>query len=505
MFKGEHRIKTALARAKTIGIQHIQKTTSWLNQNKLRLIKTVGTTASAMLIFGTIVWWGNHYVDEHTNEVFHVYVKGEEAGTISDPEIVEKFILDKVKELEEQYPNANMLLNAEGITYEPEKAFMIDSDDEQVLDKLDQMLTAVAVGVEIKIDDRVVGIVKDQETADAILAQVQEQYIPQHSKKKNDQVSILSVNESSNQGQGQGSSQLEEVGFVEQVAVEMIETKPEQIATAEDIIEKLRIGDTKPTQYVVEPGDCVNCIASKFDVSPQVIYDNNNLTEDSILNIGDVLDLTVEKPLLSVKTVERQVEMKEVPFDTIVEYDNKARVGVDKVIASGIPGQKLVTFLTTKINGYWAEEEIIDEEIIVEPTPQVLRKGTLVIKGEGTGKFAHPLKGKIKRTSSFGMRWGRMHNGVDYTSTNKNIYASDSGVVEIASSHRSYGKYVVIDHKNGYKTLYAHLSKINTKKGSKVEKGDVIGVMGNTGNSTGVHLHFEIQKNGKPVNPLNHL
>lgn len=502
MFKGEHRIKTALARAKTIGTQTIQKTTSWLNQNKFNLIKTVGTTASAMLIFGAIVWWGNHYVDEHTNEVFHVYVEGEEAGTISDPEVVEKFILDKVKELESQYPHAHMLLNAEGITYESERAFMIDSDDELVLDKLDGLLTAVAFGVEIRIDNEVVGIVKDQETADAILAQVQEQYIPQESMKKNDQVSILSVN---NDASNKGQSQLEQVGFVEEVDVEMIETRPEQIASAEEIVEKLRVGNTKPTQYVVVSGDCVNCIAERFDVSPQVIYDNNNLNEDSILNIGDVLDLTVEKPLLSVKTVEREVEMKEVPFETIIEYDANARVGVDKVIASGVPGQKLVTFLTTKVNGYWAGEEIIDEEVILEPIPQILRKGTLVVKGEGTGKFAHPLKGKIRRTSSFGMRWGRMHNGVDYTSTNKNIYASDNGVVEIASSHRSYGNYVVIDHKNGYKTLYAHLSKINTKKGNTVEKGDNIGVMGNTGNSTGVHLHFEIQKNGKPVNPLSYL
>lgn len=503
MFKGEHRIKTTLARAKTIGRETIQRTTSWLNQNKFNLIKTVGTTASAMLIFGAIVWWGNHYVDEHTKEVFHVYVKGEEAGTISDPEVVEKFILDKVKELEEQYPNAHMLLDAEGITYEPERAFMIDSDDELVLDKLDDMLTAVAVGVEIRVDGELIGIVKDQETADMILAQVQEQYIPLDDRKKNDQVSILSV--SSDQSKHRGQSQLEEVGFVEQVEIEMVETKPEQIAAAEDIVEKLRVGDTKPTEYVVVAGDCVNCIAQRFDVSPQIIYDNNNLTEDSILNIGDVLDLTVEKPILSVKTVERQVEMKEVPFDTIIEYDDKARVGVDKVIASGIPGQKLVTFLTTKINGYWAGEEIIDEEILIEPTPQVLRKGTMVVKGEGTGTFSHPLRGKIRRTSGYGMRWGRLHAGVDYVSSNKNIYASDNGVVETAGSHTSYGNYVIIDHKNGYKTLYAHLSKISTKKGHTVEKGDVIGVMGNTGRSTGTHLHFEIRKNGKTVNPANYI
>lgn len=502
VFKGEHKIKTALATVKSKSTQIIKSTATWLNQNKFNLIKTIGTTAAVATIFGTIVWWGNGYVKEHTNEVFHVYVGDEEVGTVSRPEVVEKYILDKVKQLESEYPNVNMLINSEEIAYEAEKAFMIEADDEQVIDRLDEMLTAVAFGVELRVDGRLIGIVKDQETADMILAQVQEQYIPPTEKKINDQVSILSFEEPSNT---RGNSQIEEVGFVETVETGLIETKPNNIVSAEQILEKLIIGDTLPTKYIVEKGDCIICIAERFDISPRVIYDNNNLTEDSILNIGDELDLTVVEPILSVKTVERHVELQDVPFETIYEYDDKVRVGNDRVIVTGAPGKKLVTLLTTKVNGHWVEDEVVDEEVVVPPIAQVIRKGTLVVKGEGTGKFAHPLKGKIRITSQYGMRWGRLHAGIDFTSTNRDIFASDNGVVTIAGSHKSYGNYVVIDHKNGYKTLYAHLSKINTTKGKIVAKGDKIGVMGSTGNSTGIHLHFEIHKNGKKVNPYSYL
>lgn len=503
---GEHKIKTTLAQIKSKGTHILERTRTWLNQNKLTLIKTTSVTIGAAALFSAIVWMGNQYLESNTNEVYHVYFDEQEAGLISDPEVVEKFILSKVKQLEEQYPNAHVLLNADNITYEPERAFKIAADDDSVLEVLEDMLTSVALGVEIRIDGELVGVVKDQETADMIFAQLQEKYIPQQ-KKDSGVVSILSHDEAEEEQfqNSKGASRLEEVAFVEDVNTEIIKTSPDIISDPEEILEKLEIGDTKPTKYVVEKGDCVNCIATRYDISPQVIYDNNNLTEDSILNIGDILDLTVVKPALSVKTVESHVELENIPFDTIVEYDNTMRTGNSTVLTTGVPGKKLVTYLTTKINGHWEDDEIIDEEIVEEPVSQVVRRGTMVVRGEGTGSFSRPVKGKVRITSKFGPRWGRNHNGIDYTSSDKNIYASDNGTVEIAGSHRSYGNYVVIDHKNGYKTLYAHLSKINTTKGRAVEKGEKIGVMGNTGNSTGVHLHFEIQKKGKPVNPANYL
>lgn len=120
-----------------------------------------------------------------------------------------------------------------------------------------------------------------------------------------------------------------------------------------------------------------------------------------------------------------------------------------------------------------------------------------------------PLKGEHKITSKFGEKRHPLaqrkayHRGVDYNvGMGTPIYATADGIVtETQFAKSGYGIKIVIDHKEEYQTLYAHLSKITAKEGQKVSKGDLIGYSGNSGQSTGPHLHYEIKKNGKYVNP----
>ncbi len=116
-----------------------------------------------------------------------------------------------------------------------------------------------------------------------------------------------------------------------------------------------------------------------------------------------------------------------------------------------------------------------------------------------------------KAAGGFGMRIHpilkipKWHHGMDFTaSTGTEVYTTGDGVVkEVEESRRSYGNKVVIDHGFGYHTLYGHLSGFNVKVGQKVKRGDVIGYVGNTGFSSGPHLHYEVIKNGVKVNPIN--
>jgi len=103
------------------------------------------------------------------------------------------------------------------------------------------------------------------------------------------------------------------------------------------------------------------------------------------------------------------------------------------------------------------------------------------------------------------LKYRRMHDGIDFTApTGTKIFAAGDGVVEsVKLSRTGYGNVVVVDHGFGYKTLYAHCSRIPVKEGDKVTRGTVIGLVGNTGLSTGPHLHYEVQKNGKKINPIN--
>lgn len=115
-----------------------------------------------------------------------------------------------------------------------------------------------------------------------------------------------------------------------------------------------------------------------------------------------------------------------------------------------------------------------------------------------------PVDGSV--TSHFGQRWGRLHAGIDINgSTGTPIYAANSGTVIHASSQGGYGNLVLIDHGDSFHTAYAHLSEYATSSGASVDRGELIGYVGNTGNSTGPHLHFETRVNGSPQNPLNFL
>jgi virulence factor Mce-like protein len=118
--------------------------------------------------------------------------------------------------------------------------------------------------------------------------------------------------------------------------------------------------------------------------------------------------------------------------------------------------------------------------------------------------FIWPLDGAI--TSPYGPRWGRMHTGIDIDGvTGEPVVASAEGTVALASYYSGYGNAVIIDHGNGFSTLYGHLSSIDVDAGDEVQQGQVVGAVGCTGNCTGDHLHFEIRIDGTPVDPLPYL
>ena len=98
-----------------------------------------------------------------------------------------------------------------------------------------------------------------------------------------------------------------------------------------------------------------------------------------------------------------------------------------------------------------------------------------------------------------------MHWGMDFSATiGTEIYATGNGVIKLVKYQKGYGKHVVINHGYGYETYYAHMSKFNVRVGQKIKRGEVIGYIGNTGTSTAPHLHYEVHKNGKKLNPVNY-
>jgi murein DD-endopeptidase MepM/ murein hydrolase activator NlpD len=440
---------------------------------------------------------GHRYVEANMVDVYHVMVDGNEIGIVDSKDVVEQYTAQKQAELQQKYPNVHMELPTNGIAYQPERAFKKPADDAAVLAALDGKLKPQAYGVELRIDGKSFGLVKDEATAQDILNRVEAPYLPKD--KDGGQVQALSTDAV----KPQDSGQLDKVEFVQKVDTQEVPIQPNDVMNPDDVLKKLQTGDVTPTTYVVQKGDCVSCIAKKFGISKQFIYDKNPWINDDMIKIGDKMDLTVLKPPLSVKTEETVVENQEVQYDTEYVKDDTLRAGVIQPISAGKNGLKKITLHVTKIDGQMVSEEVKGEEMIEPPVTAKAKKGTKVVLGEGTGKFAWPVLSPTI-TSTFGMRWGKLHKGIDIVG-NKTIMAADNGKVTETGYKDDYGNYVIINHQNGYETLYAHMSVISTSRGKIVEKGEKIGTMGETGDATGVHLHFEVHKNGGLENPLKYL
>ncbi|MBI5893305.1 MAG: M23 family metallopeptidase [Deltaproteobacteria bacterium] len=118
------------------------------------------------------------------------------------------------------------------------------------------------------------------------------------------------------------------------------------------------------------------------------------------------------------------------------------------------------------------------------------------------GRFIWPVKGEV--TSGFGIRNGQKHDGIDISAlSGTDVVAADDGeVIYNGDGMRGYGNIIIIQHKEKFVTIYGHNKENLANVGKNVKKGELIAKVGNSGNSTGYHLHFEIRKDTKPRNPL---
>ena len=207
--------------------------------------------------------------------------------------------------------------------------------------------------------------------------------------------------------------------------------------------------------------------------------------------------------LLQVKVVERQTYQEAVPFDTVETESDQYDFGDRVVLQEGQDGLQEIVQDVTYIDGAPVEIQIIRINTLQPAVTRQIAVGTRLDSGmiahTGTGDWYWPVPNYryVSRWMSAG------HKGADIVApTGTPIIAADSGVVEVAGWHnhpQGYGNYVIIDHGNGWQTLYGHMSSIAVASGQAVEAGEIIGYVGNTGYSFGSHCHFEMYQNGSLV------
>lgn len=462
----------------------------------------ITTVALATLTLGVGV---HAFADLAFKTVYYVYVDDQFVGTVSDKEIVENVVEAKVEKTKDDFSNQLPLAVGPKLTYVPEQVFesVSNQDDKVVAEKLEKLLSIEAVATEILIDEKVPVYVKDEAAANQVMKALKLKYVSEEEWQQAQQ--IMNEKESLPPLK-EGEKRVVDVRFSKEMTLSQNKVSPKQILSVDDAVNYLTKGTLEEKKYKVKEGDVLGQIANDHDMTlEQLIKLNPGLTEDSLLKIDQELNVTFLQPLVEV-IVEKEVFQKEtIPFEKEVIEDSSMYKGDTKVKQEGKDGLREVTYKVSEQNGKQTQKVVIDENILQEPVSHVAIKGTKVIPSRGDGSFAWPAVGGYI-SSKQGQRWGKLHKGIDIARpSDRTIKASDNGIVQSAGWSGGYGNKVVINHQNGFETVYAHLSSIDVKVGQTVSKGMKIGVMGSTGNSTGVHLHFEIYKNGNLENPLNYL
>lgn len=221
------------------------------------------------------------------------------------------------------------------------------------------------------------------------------------------------------------------------------------------------------------------------------------------------------KILNELKETKKVIEEKKAELDTVIatetEKKNELKTAEQQLKAESDKKVAYMKELESNIAEYTKKLEEIEKQeaqLRAEIARQASKQTNAPTSFVG-GTFAWPAPGVTTITSSYGYRTHpvtgvyKLHSGVDigaYTGTS--VVAAADGVVTISGNHTAYGKYISINHGGGVSTLYAHNSQLLVSAGESVKKGQVIAKSGNTGWSTGPHLHFEVLINGSPVNPM---
>lgn len=258
-------------------------------------------------------------------------------------------------------------------------------------------------------------------------------------------------------------------------------TESEGIETL--VSEKVRDGIK---EHVVEEGDTVASIAKKYGVDENTIRWQNNLTQDKI-KVGQKLQI------LPVAGMAHKVNKGDTVYSIAKKYDSSAQAIVDfpfNTFSNDETFELAIGQLVIVPDGVKPQEAATTPRIR-QITPDA---GSVV----ASGSFAWPTSGTITQNYAW------YHPGLDIANrAAPNVLAADAGkVIYSGCLTYGYGCHVIVDHGNGYKTLYAHFQQLFVNVGQNVSRGSALGKMGSTGRSTGIHLHFEIMQNGVKLNPL---
>lgn len=300
------------------------------------------------------------------------------------------------------------------------------------------------------------------------------------------------------------------------------------------VLSVITSNDTAEEIYIVKENDTPTGIADKTGVPYETLKLLNPTIEEELF-VGMKIRTQVARPYMSVQSTYTDVVVEEEPYETIEVENATYAKGYRDVFQDGVNGSRRVTYQVKSVDGYEKERIEVASVSLRAPVPERVTVGIndpqviwtppsstspgqsgsapisppQITAPSNSAGFIWPVGAGGGTISTYlNGYWG--HTGIDITNrayrTNTPILAAASGTVVVAKNGwTGYGRQIIIDHGNGYQTLYAHNSVLYVSVGDKVAQGQVIAMMGQTGNAYGVHLHFEVRQNGRIQNPVNYI
>lgn len=239
--------------------------------------------------------------------------------------------------------------------------------------------------------------------------------------------------------------------------------------------------------YTIQTGDTLSTIAEKFNVSVDTIKWANDLKKDSLTS-GDTLKIPPVTGIVA----------KVSEGDTVYSLAKRYKTDAQKIVNFPFNDFSDLDTFALRVG----QTLIIPDGVMPSAAPVARpRFSVSTLTAGGSGQFAWPTTGGISQYPI----WYHMAYDIANPAAPPVIAAGDGTVILVQYLTYGYGRHIVVDHGDGLATLYGHLSEIYVSSGDAVSQGQVIGKMGSTGRSTGTHLHFEVRRNGSPVNPASYL
>lgn len=516
-------------------------------------IKLAYVKSTLFTLFGCLLFVKGYTPYEETGEnFFHVFVNEQEVGIVGDTERAEELLVEARRRIASESEEL-VFIEAE-LSYEGEEVLWgVVDEEETVLERMEQVLRdgvreTMHRSYTMKVNEYMVNLASAEEVQTLLQAAVNKYDSEQKFRVELVQDNVRGFNVLTTQmvdsavqektaenvenymtagvenilaamAQPEETEKemdfadydlgLKVVDFAEDVEIVEAYLPESQLAPLQSAIDDVTKEQEKPGEYTVVSGDTLSEISIKVNIPvDKIIEMNSHMLEDenSMIRVGDILIITVPEPELSVTRVEQKY-FEEIYDADVIYVDNHSWYTTQtKVLQQPSAGFRKVVVNVSYLNDKEVSREILKEEIVTEAVPKIVERGTKI-----PPTYIKPISGG-RLSSSFGKRTApkkgasTYHKGVDWAvPTGTAVYASCGGTVAKAGWGSGYGYVVYLTHEDGRQTRYAHLSKVLVKAGQKVKQGERIALSGNTGVSTGPHLHFEMLIGGKQVNPIKYL